>query len=114
MIYDYENSPVVLSHKLARALDITEGMDGIFFPVPDWAEISVIFPFAGAAARFIVRRRGDHSKRVSVYLDTKGVLGYADSPYWEAFPIAENNERFDYSDIDGLWAAIARELYNVG
>lgn len=60
-------------------------------PVPfrqDWT-VTVIPPFGGAAARFIVQR---DDKRVSVYADFDNSLGYfwGDDgdpvPYWEIHP----------------------------
>ena len=77
----------------------------IKFP-PDW-EVQVIPPFAGAMARFQVRKNG---KKISVYLDVDNSLGYMDGPYWEAYPIGDDTARFMIDETTNLIATIEEEL----
>ena len=73
---------------------------------PDW-QIKVIPPFGGAIARFLVFK-GEN--RVSVYFDANGVLGAMDEPYWEAYPIDGDAERFLLGEEDAMLKAIERQL----
>lgn len=70
---------------------------------PDW-EICVIPPFAGAMARFVLKK-GDHT--ISVYMDTLQALGCWEVPHWEIYPNATgDSERFALSEPDRLLEAI--------
>lgn len=57
------------------------------FP-PD-LEVSILPPYGGAMARFMVRFAGgsDESKHVSVYWDVNDSLGFMNKPYWEIYPV---------------------------
>lgn len=83
---------------------------------PGWM-IQVIFPFCGAAARFIVKLKSNEGCYVSVYLDTTCTLGtFRDDdgkliPHWEVYPDADgDNARFAMADANGLLAAIDASL----
>ena len=78
--------------------------------LPPGFSFQVTFPFTGAAARFRVRKETNPGREVSVYLDTRDVLGCFGSPYWEAYPIDGNNERYALGDGLGLMSAIVAEL----
>jgi hypothetical protein len=84
---------------------IIKQMPAIEFP-RGW-KVKVIPPFAGAVARFLVCK-GD--REISVYLDWFSRLGCCTAPYWEAYPIGDDTERFDLQDTAGLVAAIRKEL----
>ena len=49
-------------------------------------------------------------RSVSVYLDTKDVLGCVGQPYWEAYPIKGDAERFLLNESEQLIAAVVAEL----
>jgi hypothetical protein len=78
--------------------------------LPPGYSFKVTFPFAGACARFRVCKENVPDKSVSVYLDTKDVLGYFGSPYWEAYPIGDDVARFPLDDTKGLVEAIVTQL----
>ena len=78
--------------------------------LPEGYSFKVTFPFAGAAARFRVCKTDKPDESISVYLDTKNVLGYFDGPYWEAYPIGDDVARFSMSDGAGLIEAITNQL----
>ena len=66
---------------------------GVLIPYikfPPELEIKLIYPFGGAAARFIARLP-DKEKTVSVYLDINSSLGCMDSMYWEIYPAADGD-----------------------
>lgn len=73
---------------------------------PKW-KVQVIPPFAGAVVRFVV---SFENKNVSVYLDCYRALGTCDYPYWEAYPINGDTERFHMNDVDSLIEVISKEL----
>lgn len=78
--------------------------------LPDFS-IQPLFPSTGAALRFRVRNRQNPKKVVSVYLDTREILGYfGDKAYWEAYPINDNNERWAFGDVQSMLTAITKEL----
>lgn len=72
----------------------------------DW-DVKIIPAFNGAIVRFFVKTDIDH---ISVYLDCYDILGSVGQPYWEAFPINGETERFLMDDTDGLLAAIEDEV----
>lgn len=80
-----------------------------FLRFPESWEVAVIPPFAGAMARFLVRRR---EANVSVYADFYNRLGYMGAPYWEAYPGAdlEGVDRFMLNETDELLAGIEASL----
>jgi hypothetical protein len=73
---------------------------------PGW-EVSVIWPFAGAAARFIVRK---NAATVSVYADFDESLGYYGEPYWEIYPHTGDTWRGPLGDGEGLIEAISAAI----
>lgn len=78
-------------------------MPELQFP-PSW-KIKVIWPFGGAAARFIVIK-GQCS--VSVYADYDCSLGCMDCPYWEIYPSVDGDTwRGALQDGDALIEAIS-------
>lgn len=78
----------------------------ISFP-SDW-KVQITPPYAGAMIRF--RVQVNETDGISVYLDCHDSLGWVGKPYWEAYPIQEDRERFDMEDVDGLTACIQQEL----
>ena len=77
----------------------------IKFPT-DW-EVQIIPPFAGAVARFKIRK-GDAN--VSIYLDCYDRLGCYGQPYWEVYPHHDDVFRCDMADTDSLLKAIAESI----
>ena len=81
----------------------------------DW-EVKILPPFAGALARFVVRKG---EKRVSVYFDAHARLGamYDESgspePYFEAynFELFQEPERYLFDQVDMMMNSI-REYLN--
>ncbi len=71
-----------------------------FFKIPTNFRISVTFPYAGAASRFLLKRK-DREEQVSFYLDTQDVLGAVGEPYWEAL-IGHETHRCSVNDIQSL------------
>jgi hypothetical protein len=76
---------------------------------PRW-EISVIPPFAGAVARFLVRDPAIPKSKVSVYLDWFDALGYMDAPYWEVYPVGDDTERCLLAETEKLLESIRKSL----
>lgn len=106
---DNSVSIMMASADLERLLGIKD-IKFPFLAFPAGYEICPMFPCVGAAARFRIRKTGG-KEEISVYLDTKEVLGfYGGVPYWEAYPIGENNERFSLDDTESLISSIIEEL----
>lgn len=82
----------------------------LWLTLPAGYSFKVTFPFCGAAARFLVCKADHPERSVSVYLDTKDVLGCVGQPYWEAYPIKGDTERWLLGESDELIAAIVAEL----
>ena len=80
----------------------------INFP-KEW-DVTIIPPFCGAMARFRVFEKGKTQDGVSVYLDLYDRLGFFGAPYWEAYPINDNNERFAMNKTKELIDSIKREF----
>lgn len=92
---------------------LTDEMPYLRFP-PD-LEVRIIPPFGGAACRFTVRlRRRNPTNTVSVYFDSSSALGCMNQPYWEAYPIKENNNRYLLGEEQKMIRHIARELRSKG
>jgi hypothetical protein len=74
----------------------------------DW-NVSITPPFGGAIARFRVKYK---EKFISVYLDCFDSLGYMGEPYWEIYPVGddETTARFLINETDELISAIDEEL----
>lgn len=85
--------------------DINRTMPWLRFP-PTW-EVSVIWPFGGAAARIQVRKGTAY---VSVYADFDDSLGCYGSPYWEIYPYHDDTWRGPLEDGEGLIAAISTAI----
>lgn len=82
-----------------------------YITFPANTEVSVIFPFNGAAARFLVCRRDNPKDYISVYLDTVEHLGFfGGKPYWEAHAIDGDTARFGMDEAEHLSKAIGKEL----
>ncbi len=80
----------------------------ICFP-SNW-EVKIIYPFAAAFVRFLVRLKDVDMDGVSVYLDVDDSLGYMGEPYWETYPIDGETERFVMNDVKGLLECIEKEF----
>jgi hypothetical protein len=80
-----------------------------FLTFPKGWEIQVIPPFAGAVARFVVRKG---EARVSVYADFYERLGCWAEPHWEIYPDADdNNARFSIAtETERMLEAIGKSL----
>lgn len=107
---------MMLSSNLEKALigdrykDDSLIRDMPWITLPPGYSFKVTFPFAGAAARFRVCRTDNPENDISVYFDTKDVLGYFGAPYWEAYPIGDDVARFAMADTNGLVKAIVKQL----
>lgn len=71
-----------------------------FIPMKEGWKIKPIYPFAGAVARFLVLLPNGSQK--SIYLDCYDHLGYHGSPYWEVYPVNDNNQRCDIDNVEEL------------
>lgn len=83
-----------------------------FIPFKEDWEVKPIPPFGGAIVRFIVRRKDDLEKSISVYLDCYGRLGAMEKPYWEIYPYKEDTYRCYMEEVEDLVNAIDREFGN--
>ena len=72
----------------------------------DW-KVKVIPPWAGAMARFVVEKNG---KSVSVYYDVYDRLGFYGEPYFEAYPIYGDTQRYGRDEVDTMMKDIDEEL----
>lgn len=117
----YADSPSFLSARLEEKL-FGKSDDAIRFhteqvpwlTLPAGYSFKATFPFAGAAARFRVCKADQPGRSISVYLDTKDVLGCVGEPYWEAYPIKGDTERFLLCEGEQLIAAVVAELEREG
>lgn len=79
----------------------------------DWL-VTVIPPFGGAIARFLVAHKDNPNETISVYLDCYGRLGCMNQPYWEMYPRTyegyEDTERFYIEEVEELVGAIDDQL----
>lgn len=111
MLYDAMRLSSELEKVLLGDRDNRNHMEDVpWLTLPEGYSFKVTFPFNGAAARFRVCKTDNPEKDISVYLDTKDVLGCVGQPYWEACPIGEYTERFLLSEGKELIAAIVKEL----
>lgn len=101
--FDLERA--LLGENSARTIE-----DFPWITLPPGYSFKVTFPFCGAAARFRVCKTDKPERDISVYLDTRDVLGYVRQPYWEAYPIGEDTGRFLLNETEELIAAIVAEL----
>lgn len=72
----------------------------------DW-NVKVIPPFAGAMARFIIKKG---KAKVSVYLDVSNALGYGGKHYWEVYPYKDVAFRCDMNETKKLLQAIRTSI----
>ena len=72
----------------------------------DW-EVKITPPFAGAVARFRVRKNG---VEISIYLDCYDKLGCFGEPYWGIYPHGEDVFRCKMNDTEALLKAIEESL----
>lgn len=109
MLETISSNPIFESSKLERLLfGEDDPIDVIpYLSFPPGYEFQPLFPSIGAAARFRVRKGGEW---VSVYLDMKDHLGYMGKPYWEAYPIGGDAQRFLLHETDELAVAIVKEI----
>ena len=80
-------------------------MPRLSFPA-DW-KVTIIPPFSGAAARFLVDKGKDH---VSVYADFADMLGCFGEPYWEICPYEGETFRTEIANGEELIEAIGKSL----
>ncbi len=78
-----------------------------------WA-VQIIPPFGDAVVRFKVQV-ADHEDEKSVYLDTRGSLGYYsangnEEPYWEVYPHQGDVGRCGINDVEKLFEMIECNL----
>jgi hypothetical protein len=78
------------------------------FP-PHW-RIKIIPPFLAAIVRFRVTTDKLKDNDISVYLDCYDKLGCVGQPYWEAYSINGDTERFLLNETDELLVAIEGEI----
>ena len=81
-----------------------------FIKFPKHWGISIIPPFGGAIARFLVKK--PKGKEKSVYLDWFDRLGCCGSPYWEVYPYRGDVGRCDLNDTKELLRMIKDEKDN--
>ncbi len=82
----------------------------------DW-EVAVIPPFAGAIARFVVKKE---SAYVSIYFDAYSRLGWMwdeeknePSPYWEIYPAADGDvSRYYLGEENQMIDDIRKSLFS--
>ena len=94
-----------LEEKLAFKADMIPWLS---FP-EDW-EVKPMFPFRGAAVRFLVRKAGDESQHYSIYFDTKDQLGFMNEPYWEVYPIGDDVARWKQGEEQEMLTAIKKDI----
>lgn len=70
-------------------------------------EVSVVPPFMGAIARFMVR---SDKNQVSIYFDAYDALGCMGQPYWELYPNSEGDTERFYLGEEVQMMAMIREL----
>lgn len=82
-------------------------------PMPKWVRVVVYYPFLGLYARVRFEVRGDPSLYVSTYLDVNDTAGIMEGPYFEAYPIKNNAERWYYTDQQEMYPVILKELRKI-
>ena len=72
---------------------------------PEW-KVKVIPPFGDVVVRFLVELPTGVQK--SVYLDSRQSLGWWEGgrPYWEVYPVGDENLRCDIDDVKTLMELI--------
>lgn len=89
-----------------------------FIKFPSSWEDQIIPPFAGAIARFRIRKAPHDKDYISVYLDGYNMLGIwyekdKPAPYWEVYPIGGDTYRCDMLETDKLLSAIKQGLREI-
>ncbi len=82
----------------------------VFFTLPVGFEIAIIPPFSGATGRFLIRKTGGGDDYISVFIDHHDMLGYFGEPYFEAWPIAGDIQRWPLNQSEEMIAAVVKEL----
>lgn len=83
----------------------------VFFTLPVGFEIAIIPPFSGATGRFLIRKTGGgDTDFISVLIDHHNMLGYFGQPYFEAYPIAGDIQRWPLNQSEEMIAAVVKEL----
>lgn len=101
------------SHQLEDALDYGRWMRELpFMEIPAGFKIKVVPPWHGAVVRFWIQKADavDMEKCISVYFDSRNVLGSMDQPYYEAYSIDDECQRYFVGEEDKMMADIVREL----
>jgi len=81
-----------------------------FIEFPEGYEFKPLPPFAGAVARFFVRKKGS-KRHVSVYFDPYMNLGCMSEPYFEIYPAPNGDvERFFIKDKKKMVRQIVKVL----
>lgn len=104
LISRYDMNAIDWETKVEEALKKTP-VPWIRFPA-DW-EVQIVFPFCGAAVRFLVRRG---NRQVSIYGDYFDCLGSQGEPYWEVYPVGDDVGRCAISDVRELLNMIRKAL----
>lgn len=109
---NYVNNSIIIS-EVESIQEYTKWAKEIpYIPIKNDWEIRMVPPFGGAIVRFVVRRKGEEQKEVSVYLDCYSRLGAWNEPYWEIYPCKGDTYRCRMKDIEDLVDAIDFALGN--
>lgn len=101
------------SYELEKGLEYKRWMKELpFMEIPAGFKIKVVPPFHGAVVRFWIQKVGsvDMQDSVSVYFDSANVLGWMEHPYWEAYPIDGECQRYFVGEEEKMIADIVKEL----
>lgn len=101
------------SYELEQALDYRRWMEELpFMEIPSGFKIKVVPPWHGAVIRFWIQKVGavDNQDCVSVYFDSRNVLGSMSQPYWEAYPIDDDCQRYFVGEEEKMMSDIIKEL----
>jgi len=105
--------PVVETWRAGMERESMEGWREVEVPYitldPSW-KISVIPPFNGAAARFLIGHKNDEDVYVSVYLDTCEALGCSEDVYWETYPVDGCVHRCSLENVEELKKTIRKSI----
>lgn len=78
-----------------------------YLTFPPGVEVKIIPPFAGAMARFIVKKS---DIEISVFLDCLDSIQSMGFPYWEMYTDNRYSHRFPLHKVDDLMDKISQEL----
>ena len=79
-------------------------------PMPKWVKVMVHYPFHGLYARVRFEVRGHKDAYVSTYLDVNNRAGIMSGPYFEAYPIKGEAERYLYADQPSMYKDVLAQL----